>query len=380
LISKLHLFIIWNKYFDKKEQILNDLEKNFIIREVYEITWNEKEFVNNLKRFYGTKLLDASRKAKMAGNGSFLLILISDPNPKLERRRLDEINEVEINVNVYNSKMKYREWVGVDYALHASNSEEETKHDLVLLFGCKVEDYEKELPDKWDYSIKKIENHKLAGQNGWSNMKEFFNVLNETTNYVILRNFEDLSNNILHKDIDMLTDDVKTMSLIINLENPEIDLPIIIDNEKISIDFRYQMGHHYDEKWAKDVLKRRVIYKGDFYVPSKEDYFYTLFYHNMVDNSKKYNKTLNQLALEIGIKENLTEIINDDNKSKNFLKKYLTKMGYKETNITSRTLYKIRHNEFVRLVRVSIFLIKTHGIKFFLKKMKLKIKLMKNYV
>lgn len=380
MVSKLHLFIIWNKYFDKKELILNDLGKNFIIREVYEITWKKKEFVNNLKRFYGTKLLDASQKAELSGTGPFLLILISDPNPKLEKRRLDEINEVEINVNVYNSKMKYREWIGVDYALHASNSEEETKHDFALLFGSRIEDYEKELSDKWDNSIKKIGNHKLAGQNEWKNMKEFFNVLNETTNYVVLRNFEDLSNNILHKDIDMLTDDVKTMSLIINLENPEIDLPIIIDNKKTSIDFRYQMGHHYDEKWSKDVLKRRVMYKGNFYVPCKEDYFYTLFYHNMVNDSKKYNKTLSRLATEIGINENIDEILNNDVKSKKFLKKYLIKMGYKETNVKSRTLYKIRHNELVRLVRVSIFLVKTYGIVFFLKKMKLKIKLMKNHI
>jgi len=154
--SNLYLFVIWEKFLDKKELFLEDIKKNFTIREIYEITWNKKEFVNNLKRFYGLVLPDASRKAKMAGNGPFLLILISDPNPKLEKRKLDDMNEVEINKNVYESKMKYRQWVGVDYALHASNSENETEHDLALLFGERIQDFEKQLPEKWDGLIKKM--------------------------------------------------------------------------------------------------------------------------------------------------------------------------------------------------------------------------------
>ena len=378
--SNLYLFVIWEKFLDKKELFLEDIKKNFTIREIYEITWNKKEFVNNLKRFYGLVLPDASRKAKMAGNGPFLLILISDPNPKLEKRKLDDMNEVEINKNVYESKMKYRQWVGVDYALHASNSENETEHDLALLFGERIQDFEKQLPEKWDGLIKKNEKQNLAGTNGWKNMREFFNVLNATTNYVVLRSFEELPDKIVHNDIDILTDNVKKLAIIITGENPEMDFPSTVDNKKISIDYRYQVGHHYDEKWAKDVLKRRVMHNDDFYIPNKEDYFYTLLYHTLEKGSKKYEKKLKNIAVEIGIKENMDEILNNVSKSEKFLNDYMTKMGYKKTNIKSRTWYKIKHNEIMRLVRASIYLTKTYGIRFFLKKMKLKFKIMKNHI
>ena len=379
-MSKLYLFIIWKKSINKKDLILEDIEKKFVIRDVYEIKWSEKEFANNMTKFYGRRLPNTSKKIESSGIGPFLLILISDPNPKLERRMLDDMNEVEINTNVYNSKMKYRAWAGADYALHASNSEEETKHDLALLFGTKLEEFEKELPEKWDRSIKKIDNHHIIGHNGWKNTKEFFNVLNVTINYVVLRNFEDFPDKIPDGDIDILTDDIKTMSIIINQENPDVDLPIIIGNKKISIDFRYQMGYKLDEKWSKDVLKRRVMHGGGFYVPCKKDYFYTLFYHNIIDGSMKYKKMLSQLAIEIGIEENINEILNDNVESERFLKKYMISMGYKKTNTTSKTLYKIKHNELIRLLRASIFFIKTHGIIFFLKKVKQKIKLMKDNI
>ena len=94
----------------------------------------------------------------------------------------------------------------------------------------------------------------------------------------------------------------------------------------------------------------------------------------------KYKKMLSQLAIEIGIEENINEILNDNVESERFLKKYMISKGYKKTNTTSKTLYKIKHNELIRLLRASIFLTKTHGIIFFLKKVKQKIKLMKDNI
>jgi len=374
MISKLYLFIIWKNFINKKNIVIKDLEKKYIIREIYEIKWDDEDYIKNLHRFYGGKLANPVLKSKITGKGSFLLILITDTCPKLEKKALDDVNLVEFNSNVLDSKMKYRKLIGEDFAIHCSISDEETNHDLALLLGKTSQDLEKELPKKWNGLIKKIENPDLVGHNGWKTMKQFFDVLNATTNYVVLRNFEDLPDKILHQDIDILTDDVKNMSLIVNEENPDIDLPIIIDDNKISIDFRYQIGRRYDEKWAKDILKRRIMGKGGFYVPCKEDYFYTLFYHNIGNDSNEYKKILTQLATEIGINENINEILNDNIKSEKFLKRYMIKMKYKQTNTKSRIIYKINQTEIIRLVKVSVFLTKTYGIMFFLGKMKIKVK------
>ncbi len=364
----------------KKESILEDIEKKFVIRNVYEIKWSDEEFANNLKRFYGYTLQNVAEKAELCGIGPFLLILVSDHFPDVKKIALDDVNEVEVNVNIYDNKMKYRKWIGVDFALHGSISEKETKHDLMLLLGKTTQDLEKELPEKWNGSIKKIETG-LIGYNGWKNMEQFLDMLNVTTNYVILRNFDDLPDKFLHHDIDILTDDVKNMSYIINeKEYSTGKASVKIGDKKILIDFRYQEGHHYDEKWAKDILKRRILHKGMFYVPSKEDHFYTLLYHATKQKHvrEEYKKPLSKLAAELNINENIDNILNDFSKSKKFLEIYMTKMGYRKTTIEQRILYKIRHSESGRLVKVAIFLLKTYGIRFLLKKIKAKIIIARN--
>ena len=378
--SQLYLFIIWNNSLDKKDIILEDIRKKFIIREVFEISWNNNEFENNLKRFYGSSLHNSAQKAELCGKGPFLLIIISDPNARIQKKFLDDVNEVDVNVNVYDCKMKYRKWIGIDFALHASNSQKESSHDLILLLGKKIEDLEKELPDKWNGVIIK-KDFELIGHKKWKDVKQFLDVLNETTNYVILRNFEELPDKLMHHDIDILTDDVKGISNIINESEVTVGkAPIIIGDKEILLDFRYQEGHHYDEKWAKDILEHRIMYQNEFYVPCDKDYFYTLLYHAVIQKSvrEKYKKTLYQLARKINIHENIEVILEDFDKSKKILEEYMSKNGYHRTTIDRRILYKIRHNEIVRLLNTSVFLARKYGIRFLLTKIKIKISIMKN--
>jgi len=58
-------------------------------------------------------------------------------------------------------------------------------------------------------------------------------------------------------------------------------------------------------------------------------------------------------------------------KSKKFLEKYMSRMGYLHTNSTQ---YKIRHNKFSRLVKVALYLWRKQGTKFLLTAIKGKIK------
>ena len=378
--SELYLYIIWNKSICKKDIILKDIESKFIIRNIYEIKWNKKEFTNNLKRFYGSTLPNTKQKIEQTGTGPFLLILFSDPHPQLEKKFLDHVNEVDVNLNVYNTKMIYRKWIGIDFELHGSISKKETNHDLILLLGKKLEDLECELPKIWDGNIEKIESD-LIGNNGWKNMQQFFDVLNVTLNYVVLRNFEDLPDKSLHHDIDILTNDVKTMSQIIN--EPESSIgkaPILIDNKKILLDFRYQEGHHYDETWSKDILKRRILYKNSFYIPSKEDHFYTLLSHAIMQKHIRddYKQVLSKIALELDVGRDIDSIFSNFTNAKNFLKMYMIKNEYHMATIDREILYKIRHTELVRLAKTSIFIGKRYGIRFLLLKIKEKIQIIKN--
>ena len=79
--NNLHLFIIWDQSRNKSEEIINDITSKFIIREIFEISWNKKNFLNNLIRFYGHSLPDPKKKTLLCGTGPFLLIIVQDRNP-----------------------------------------------------------------------------------------------------------------------------------------------------------------------------------------------------------------------------------------------------------------------------------------------------------
>lgn len=378
--AELYVYIIWEKSLFKKDIILKDISEKFIVRNIYEIKWDRNEFLNNLKRFYGSNLPNAKQKIKQTGTGPFLLILFTDPNPQITKKFLDHVNEVDVNLNVYNSKMIYRKWIGLDFGIHGSISKKETSHDLILLLGKKLEELENELPKKWDGHIDKLESN-LIGHNGWKDAQQLFNVFNATLNYVILRNFDELPEKFLHHDIDILTDDVKTMSHIINEDESSVGkAPILIGDKKILLDFRYQEGHHYDESWSRDILKRRIMYKNSFYIPSKEDHFYTLLSHTIMKKHIRddYKLMLYEIGSTLELGQNIDPILNDFSKAKNFLKTYMKNMGYRFPTIDREILYKIRHTELMRLFTTSIFITKKYGIRFLLLKIKEKIKIIKN--
>ena len=130
--SETYIFIVWDKARFKSDEIINDLNKNFIIRDIIEVSWTTDEFLNNLKRFYGQTLPDAKQKAKICGTGPFLLIVVSDPNPKFIPPSKSSISSERdyVNTNIFNSKDRYRKLIGKEFSVHSSVSKNETDHNL----------------------------------------------------------------------------------------------------------------------------------------------------------------------------------------------------------------------------------------------------------
>lgn len=375
--SELYIFVIWESGRSKQDFLFKELKKKFVIRDVYEITWNEKNFLNNMRRFYGPKLGDVDKKVSMCGTGPFLLILISDRSPVFRKRRTSKGMEI-VNINLYDYKKIYRNLTGLGYAIHSSVTYKETNDDLTLLLGKNLHDIIKEIPEIWNGSIKKLECDLIA-QDGWEDFNQLFYVLNSTTNYVVLRNFEDLTEKFLtyeHNDIDIMTDDFLRIPYLTNGgKSPFNDIfpqTVKISKKLIPFHFEHPRDGNYDEKWATDVLKRRVLYNG-FYVPNKEDYFYTLLYHALFHQkniSDEYKKKLNTLADELSLNEITEKTLNDLDNSKKVIEKYMTRMGYHHTNSTG---YKIIHNKFLRFAKTGIYLWRVHGMNFLLTAIKIKI-------
>lgn len=376
----IHIFIIWEKARNKTDSLLEDIKKHFTIKEVYEVSWTKKNFIKNLRRFYGATLPKPDRKAEICGIGKFLVIIIEDVKPKIAWRKTS-IGKQLVNTNVYDIKMVYRRLIGGEFPIHGSINNKETDHDLTLIFRKNLNEFQHTLPKEWSGEIKLYEND-LVGSEKWKDLNELFYVLNSTTNYIVLRNFEEIPNQInldIHNDIDLLTNDKWQITHILNkqmLKNSKgIPRPcILVGDKKISIDLRYVGDIYYDEKWTKNMLENKTRTKNEINCPNIEDYFYSLLYHVLIHKSKiapDYIPKLVKLAEKNGIKDFSENSFRHKKKLESILATFLQKNGYRYTNSLS---YKIRHNELTRLSDVAIKTSKHEGIGYLFRAIRGKIK------
>jgi len=376
LVSEIHIFIIWECARKKTDEIIVEIRQKFKIHDVYEIIWSHNNFSKNLKRFYGVTLPNPEKKAKECGKGPFLVVIVADDKPKHGVRGTSMGKQI-VNTNMYNSKILIRGLLGGDYRIHGSIHEKEANHDLTLLLGKNIEQIRQDLPKEWNGITKSIKSD-LIGTNGWKSLDESFFVLNNTINYVVLRNFEefpDISNIVNDGDIDLLTDELWQIPSILNFQKQTDEkIPRFchtkIGSEYVKFDIRYVGDSYFDEKWSKDILAKRVLTPGGFYIPNKEDYFFSLIYHINVQKarlSKKYEQILTKLATELGFREFSLEKKNLEIILDNFMER----KGYRYTNSWA---YKINHNEFTRLTSVAIHTAKKEGFKELFRVIKEKIK------
>ena len=376
--NHLYLFIIWEQSRNKSEEIINDISSKFIIREIFEISWNKKNFLNNLIRFYGHSLPDPKKKTLLCGTGPFLLIIVQDRNPNF-RTGIVFNGKITINDNIAKNKMKYREWVGEEFSIHGSISAKETDHNLTLLLRKPLSEIQNNLPEMWDGTVKQFKSD-LIGCNGWKSIEEFLITLNGTINYVILRNFENFPRNLIsdsHNDIDILTDGDIILPYICMTDGsipPRGKMPQVVINQKtIPIDWKRPGDNFYDKRWYNDILKRRILHKNGFYIPSQEDYLYTLLYHMIFHKkliSDEYKKKILELAKTLELNEISEELLGNFNLSKRFIEKYMKNMKYEHPTSLN---YRLKNNEFTRLYKISLFLLKTQGLSFLIKEFNAKI-------
>jgi SAM-dependent methyltransferase len=319
------------------DDILNDLKKKFELLEVYEVNWSPEFFSDNMSRFYGVNLPPGAFKANQHDFGPFLLCIIEDKNPIYDNRETAK-GETHVNINTFDAKQTYRSWTGGGNNIHASNTEEETEHDLVLLLGKNLKDIRNSLPQAWNGKIKSIDSD-LVGSKGWKNTSQLFYVLNATVNYLVLRNFENISdlhvqNNVWgDSDIDILTNQVEQIRFITNAKkileekNQEFHLVMIANNDVL-----LHVGEqYYDPKWANDILNRKVLSQHGFYIPNDEDHFYSLLYRALVQKSMvsdDYIERLVSLSSKLKINNLTREAFSTYDTVIEILDVYMRKMGY----------------------------------------------------
>lgn len=337
MMPELHLFILWEKAGPAKEAILRDIQASFDVLQVYQISWSPSLFSISLSRFYGQSLPPGCGKEESCGTGPFILAVVRDRQPSYAVRNTTKGSAL-VNTRTFDIKARYRSLEGGGVPIHATDTLRETTHDLVLLLGIGPAEFEASNPGLWTGVITPL-SQDLVGSRGWESISALFSVLNNTVEYVVLRNFECLPHYYhmeSHGDIDILTGDYLNTRLVANAtpvfpDTHRVYHTVTIAGENVPFDFRYVGDHYYDIRWQKRMLESRILMEGGFFVPDAENHFYSLLYHAAVhkpDIGTDYSKRLRDMAVVLGIHLDGTCFFNDPSRLRSFLLDYMSRQGY----------------------------------------------------
>jgi hypothetical protein len=331
-MEEIHLFIIWSKGIDQKDKIVENISENLTICSVYNITWSENKFSNNLSRLYGENLPKNSHKEKHCGTNTFCCVIVKDNKPIYEIRDTSKGARV-VNTKIFDAKQLYRSWTRGGHKIHATDNIEETKLQLALLFGKDYNEYL--LCNKFDKNIIEY-NNDLMGANGWSSFDELFHILNLTSNYIVLRNFDNLEEQLTtkHPDVDVLTENKNLTKDILNAvqttnKSYRVQHSVKINNKDINFDIRYVGDNYYDKNWEIELLKTKVKHAKGFYIADNLNLFYSLIYHALIHKkhiSEDYIKQFLALSIKLNLNFKVCNLI--DTNLLDILSSYMSEHNY----------------------------------------------------
>jgi len=328
--------LIWEKGLYKLDYILHDLRNSFDILDVIKINWDKDFFSNNLSRFYGQNLPDRSFKEKHCGKGSFVSIIIRHNEPIYEIRKTSK-GKCVVNSLLFDKKQLYRNWTGGGHKVHTSNDMKESMRDIFLLLNKKIEDYDNS--DVWTEGIRSLDTN-IQGFSGWKNFDEFFNFINTSTQYVILRNYKNIDSIFKDSDfsdIDFLTSDKDFIYFINGLKKHNnrnrAAYTIEVGDNRYNVDVRVVGDRYYDFKWASNIIESKVLYKNKFFIPDSINEFYSLLYHALIHKkalSEKYSDELLDMCKAMDLKIDISTF-SDRDKAFSTLNNFLNNKGYQIT-------------------------------------------------
>ena len=326
---ELHLFIIWSNAKYKEAEILMDMASRFKILGIHSVTWDKSHFSANLTRFYGENLPPHSNKEKLCGNGPFTLVVVF--------ARMTSKGPQIVNVNLFDSKEMYRHWTGGGHMIHGTNSDTEVRHDLVLLTGYSKKDYLKMTEEAGTTLRESFAS--MPGEVSWKDMNQLLYVLNETVDYVVLRNFDDLFSNYtnsVHGDVDLLVSNRYLARLALNAKpvhtsKRRVQHVVKIGKGGTYFDIRYLGDDYYCKVWEKKILENRYLTDAGYYRTDDENFAYSLLYHTIVHKKRiaeDYKDTLQVLFHE-----------EDEDRLKISLLKFMKENGYVMNEPYDYTVY-----------------------------------------
>ncbi len=340
--SELGLFVIWSNARTHESRILEDLRRRFTLLDVFEVHWSPDKVVQNYDRFYRARLTPPYRTSLEydKGSGPLLAVVVRDESPSYGRRQTTG-GQLVVSTRVFDAKDLCRSWTGGGTNVHSSDSPTNAARELSLLLSLDPQNYQDHDFRPWDGTVKPL-HRDLAGANGWASASELFRALNAGVDYVVLRNFENLPQDLFvgsHADLDLLTDHYRELVALLNGRPLMGVMPrwggrflATIQGNDVICDVRFVGDAYYDPAWARRLLDGRVLRDGGYSTPNDEDYLESLLYHAVVHKpsfKEDYRSRLASMASELDRPGWTRAVLDDPIQTKRLLAGLLTDHGYR---------------------------------------------------
>jgi hypothetical protein len=316
-----HLIILWPSCAAVTSELERAISESLKVLSVSFGSWNDSNARLNYSRFYQKNLLGDNETVSHKGMGRFHIYVVLDSKPEYGFRETSSGNRY-VNVNVFRLKEKLRELSGGGHRVHTTNSQEELRCDVAMLWGIdvlKALDFEKNVPQEINGTF---------GISGFEKISEVFLLLNCCTDYLVLRNYEEILEleDSEHPDIDLLVSDVVQASLVLNAEPvfPEafrVHYMNRVGNNKVFWDLRFPGDQYMDPNWAAELRESRTEISIDelnieIFGLAGFDYYFSLAYHALIhkmDVSQDYiYKLSNLLGKGTYSNDHIVEILIND--------------------------------------------------------------------
>ena len=334
----LQIVIIWSKARIKEQEMITELSNNFNIISCNEIFWSQSKIDDNFHRIYDVAPTGGrAGKRNEVGDEAFIVVVLEDTNP-IYQYRVDASGRFKmVNSNIVDKKRLFRKWVGGSYMVHSTDNLNEFFNNSILLFGKeKTLQFLEDTPQ--DIKIERISSD-LVGANGWKSVQELFEILNLTTQYVVLRGSNSIDETVetLSGDIDILCSNIGEFTAAANAKNiwnSKNFFHVNIMGKDVLFDIRYVDDDYFDRDWQNNIIQNRVLTQDAIYIPRVDDYFFSHLYHAYIHKPYFYDKYINRLdglAKEIGINDFKNDCQNNIENIKKILRGYLLASNYKVT-------------------------------------------------
>ena len=296
-----HLIILWPNCNSVRTELENAISKNLKVLLMAFGEWNESNAEVNYSRFYQQNLFGNNDIISHKGTGLFHIYVVLDPLPTYNFQKTTRGYEF-INTNIFKLKSELRELTLGGHQIHATNSQDEFRCDVAMLWGIDV----LEVPDFEQHVPKKITG--TFGIEGFTDINEVFILLNCCTDYLVLRNYEEILEleNSEHPDIDLLVSDVEQARLVLNAEpvfpeNYRVHFKNVVNRRDVFWDLRFPADGYMDLDWAVELKKARTELVMDqmnttIFGLVGLDYYFSLAYHALIHKKEVSHDYFSKLS------------------------------------------------------------------------------------